>query len=74
MKDKAMQSEHIDAATRATVATVASYTSSGGLIVFGLTMNDLAAVVGMVLAFATFGINWFYRHKEHHRGNRQDLR
>ena len=64
MKDSNMQPEHIETATRATVATVASYTSSGGLLIFGVTTNEFAALAGLALAFGTFCINWYYRHRE----------
>lgn len=46
-----------------TATSVASYTTSGGLFVFGMTMNDFAAVVGITLGVATFCINWYYQHK-----------
>lgn len=69
-----MQPDHIETATRATVATAASYTSSGGLLIFGVAANEFAALAGLALAFGTFCINWYYRHKEHNRGNRKDLR
>ena len=64
MKESGMQPEHIETATRATAATVASYTSSGGLLIFGMAANDFAAVAGLALAFGTFCINWYYRHRE----------
>ena len=67
MKESGMQPEHIETATRATAATVASYTSSGGLLIFGMAANDFAAVAGLFLAFGTFCINWYYRHKESQR-------
>lgn len=51
--------EHINT----TAATVASYTTSGSLVVFGLSMNDFAAVVGIALGLATFCINWYYQAK-----------
>ena len=43
--------------------SIASYASSGGLIVFGMSANDFAVMVGLCLAFATFLLNWFYKHK-----------
>ena len=72
MKDEKMQQEHIETATSATATTVASYASSGGLIVFGMSMHDFAAVVGVILAVATFAVNWYYRHKEYTNGSRRD--
>ena len=43
--------------------TIASYVSSGGLIIFGMNANDFAVVVGVILAIATFLLNWFYKHQ-----------
>lgn len=45
-------------------STIAAYSSSGSLIVFGVTMNDLALIVGMVFALATFILNWYYKHQQ----------
>lgn len=66
-----MQQETVDTA-HATAATVASYASSGGLVIMGLTMHDIAALVGIVLGLATFFVNWYYRHKESKHGPRGD--
>lgn len=62
-----MQPEHIETATRATVATAASYTSSGGLLIFGMATNDFAALVGAVCVVFTAAVNFYYRHKEDKR-------
>lgn len=62
-KERNMQQEQIHSATTATVASVASYTSSGGLVIAGLTLTDFSVVFGMVLATLTFFINWYYQHK-----------
>lgn len=43
--------------------TIASYASSGGLIIFGMSANDFAVMVGLLLAVATFLLNWFYKHQ-----------
>jgi hypothetical protein len=43
--------------------SVASYLASGGLVIFGLSANDFAVLVGLVFAAATFVINWVYKHK-----------
>ena len=43
--------------------SIASYTASGSLVLFGMTANDFAVVIGMFFALATFIINWYYKHK-----------
>ena len=43
--------------------SIASYATSGGLVIFGMSANDFAVLVGLVFAFATFVINWIYKHK-----------
>ncbi len=43
--------------------SIASYASSGALVIFGMTANDFAVLLGMVLAILTFGINWHYKYK-----------
>ena len=43
--------------------SIASYTASGSLILFGLTANDFAVLSGLFFAFVTFCINWYYKHK-----------
>ena len=43
--------------------SIASYTSSGALVIFGMTANDVAVLHGMELAILTFGINWYYKYK-----------
>ena len=45
-------------------STVAAYSASGSLMFFGMTMNDLALIVGMFFAFATFILNWYYKHQQ----------
>ena len=45
-------------------ATIASYSASGSLIVFGVSMSDLALIVGMFFAAATFILNWYYKHQQ----------
>jgi len=54
--------------------TTASYTASGGtVLIAGFTANDIAAIGGLLLASATFLINWYYRHK-HYRLTLQKLK
>ena len=43
--------------------SMASYTASGSLILFGLTANYFAVLSGLFFAFTTFCINWYYKHK-----------
>lgn len=43
--------------------SIASYTSSGALVIFGMTANDFAVLVGLIFAFLTFCINWYYKHQ-----------
>lgn len=43
--------------------SIASYASSGGLIIFGMSANDFAVIVGLIMAFATFLLNWWYKHQ-----------
>ena len=43
--------------------SIASYAASGGLVIFGVSANDFAVLVGLVFAFATFVINWVYKHR-----------
>ena len=45
-------------------STVAAYSASGSLTVFGVLMNDLALIVGMFFALMTFVLNWYYKHQE----------
>lgn len=44
------------------IASKASYTASGALMIFGFTLSDFALILGMVLGVATFLINWYYKH------------
>lgn len=53
------------------VATKASYAASGVTIVSGLTVNEWGVVVGMILGFATFGFNVWFKMK-YGRGDRKD--
>ena len=45
-------------------STLAAYSASGSLTVFGMLMSDLALIVGMFFALATFVLNWYYKHQE----------
>lgn len=46
--------------------TACAYSSSLSTAVFGaITLNDWALIFGIVFSIATFGLNWYYRHKEY---------
>lgn len=46
------------------VTSAASYAASGVSTAVGLlTINNIAAIIGIVLGIATFVINWAYKHK-----------
>ena len=45
-------------------STIAAYSASGSLTVFGVLMNDLALLVGMFFALMTFVLNWYYKYQE----------
>ena len=45
-------------------STIAAYSASGSLMIFGMTMNDIALIVGMFFAAATFVLNWYYKHQQ----------
>lgn len=43
-----------------------SYIASGGTTVFGyLEINEVAAIIGIGLATATFVLNWVYRERHY---------
>jgi len=44
-------------------ASPITYGASLVTIVSGLTINEWGVVAGIVLGVATFGINWWYKHK-----------
>lgn len=43
--------------------SVASYAASGTAVFFGLTANEVAAIVGAAVAVLTFLLNWYYKHQ-----------
>ncbi len=46
------------------IAAGTSYATSGSTaLIGGLTANEVAAVGGLLLAFATFLVNWYYAHR-----------
>lgn len=49
-------------------ASAVSYGVNSGVALFGaLTLNEILAIVGVVLAIATFGVNWFYQRRRDKR-------
>jgi len=46
-----------------TTSTLSYSTAGGTFIVGGLTANELVSIVGLLLAVATFVVNWVYKHK-----------
>jgi len=47
----------------AEIATGTSYTAAGGTIVFGLTINEIGVLIGIVLGIATYITNLVFRLK-----------
>ena len=46
------------------IASKASYVASGGAIILGgFTLQEWAAIVGVMTAIGTFGVNWYYQHR-----------
>lgn len=40
-----------------------AYAGSGTALLFGFTLSDVGAMVGILVAVATFGLNWWYKRK-----------
>lgn len=47
-----------------------SYSASGSAVVCGFTLNDWGMLVGILIALATFIVNWYYKAKEDRRNAR----
>jgi tetrahydromethanopterin S-methyltransferase subunit G len=47
----------------AEIATKASYTTTAGSIIFGLTINEIGVLIGIVLGIATYVTNLIFRLK-----------
>ena len=41
--------------------SIASYAASSSLVIFGMSANDFAVLVGLIFAAGTFLINWYYK-------------
>lgn len=52
--------------------TAAAYASSFGISALSITVNEFVAVAGLVLAFATFVVNWRYRHLHYRLAAREN--
>jgi len=67
-----MNAEYSQMSDKITTAT--TYTASAGAILFGLTVNEFAAVAGIVIATLTFFLNaWFkFKHLELAREKRKE--
>lgn len=54
----------------AEIASKITYTSAGGTVVAGLSLNEWAAVVGIVVTIGAFVVNWYYKHKHYELAER----
>jgi len=59
----ARQAIHDVAVERMT--SLAAYWTSGVTVVAGWTAQEWFGFIGLLLAVGTFGLNWFYRHKQY---------
>lgn len=51
--------------------TVAVYTTAGATVVAGLTVNEIGVYGGLLIAVATFALNWYYKEVERKDRNRE---
>lgn len=47
-----------------TKQSICAYITSVWTVIVGLTLNEIAILVGIFTALATFCVNWYYKHKE----------
>lgn len=45
------------------VADKVTFTGAGTAVVMGLTLNNIAALVGMAVAILGLLVSWYYKHK-----------
>ena len=45
------------------IASVVSYVSSAGLVIFGMELSDLALLAGMFIGLLTYLTNLYYKHQ-----------
>jgi hypothetical protein len=64
----------ITAAERGNVAHIVTQVSSASAVVFGLSLNDIGAIAGMIMAAIGLVVTWYYRHKEYELKKQQYLR
>lgn len=53
------------AETASDFATKIQYSGSGAAVFFGLTLNELGALIGIIVAIGGFAVNVYYKHKTH---------
>jgi MFS superfamily sulfate permease-like transporter len=58
-----MQQKEQYAEQAADIASKVQYTGAGGAAFFGLTLNELGVLVGIVIAILGFLVNWYYKHQ-----------
>lgn len=47
----------------AAITEKAAYTSAGGTMVAGFTLNEWAIVIGIIATIVTLLMNWYYKQK-----------
>ena len=47
-----------------TTSAAAYGTGTGMILIGGLSLSDLAIVIGIACTIGTFAINWYYKRKE----------
>ena len=50
--------------TQSAATSAVAYTASGSAVIFGLSANEFAAVVGACVALLTFALNWYYKYQQ----------
>ena len=50
--------------SQSAATTAVAYTASGSAVIFGLSANEFAAVLGACVALLTFALNWYYKHQQ----------
>ena len=59
-----IQERAADVAGRAAgISGKVTYAAAATTTVFGMTLNDMAIIVGIVATIVTAGVNWYYRAK-----------
>lgn len=47
-----------------TKPSICAYTASMWGVLVGISLNEVAILVGIFTALGTFAVNWYYKHKE----------